>query len=122
MTNYVRVLPRDLFNEADLLKCLGRLWILLDSNRRHDAQIVEEEVDAFDIVQDENSGAIEVRNLTFTIRGVKHRLVRPLNSRSAWPLWVEAESPESDFDAVLVFNEKGDLSDDMIALIGMQSD
>lgn len=24
---YRRVIPRDLFNEADLLKCLGRLYI-----------------------------------------------------------------------------------------------
>lgn len=30
MSTYIRVLPRDLFNEADLLKCVARLWILLD--------------------------------------------------------------------------------------------
>lgn len=33
MARYIRVVPRDLFNEGDLLKCYGRLWILLDERR-----------------------------------------------------------------------------------------
>ena len=40
---YTRVIPRDLFNEGDLLKCYGRLWILLDETRGHVAQLGEEE-------------------------------------------------------------------------------
>jgi hypothetical protein len=31
--SYFRVIPRDLFNEASLLKCYGRLAILLDDMR-----------------------------------------------------------------------------------------
>lgn len=119
MSNYERVLPRDLFNEASLIKCVGRLWILLDEKSGHDARIEEESVPMFDIVQDDASGSISIANLTFTIAGVRHQLVRPLNSRNTWPLWVEREE-DPDFEAVEVFDEQGGLSDDMLALIGME--
>lgn len=118
MSNYVRVLPRDLFNEASLLKCMGTLWIRLSELRDHRAAIVEEDVPFYDITQDEATGAITVSNLTFVIDGVKHRLMRPLNSREPWPLWVEEREGDWDFDAVAVFDDEGNLSRDMLELIG----
>ncbi len=36
---YKRVIPRDLFNEANLLKCYGALWIALDNARGHTAKL-----------------------------------------------------------------------------------
>lgn len=113
---YRRVLPRDLFNEGDLLKMLGRLWILLQETPGHDARIVEEEVHRFDIVQDESSGAIRVANLTFEVAGRPYRLERPLNSRSAWSLWLTCED-DDDFEEVRVFDEQGDLSEEMRNLL-----
>lgn len=119
---YQRVLPRDLFNEADLLKCIGRLWILLDERKLdHSAEIEEERVDAFEIVQDPGSGGISVQNLTFTVKGKKYRLERPLNTREKWPLWVEQcydDQDEDDyFEAIRVFDDDGNLSEEMIELI-----
>lgn len=117
MGDYVRVLPRDLFNEAGLLKCIGTLWIALDETGGHSARIEEEDVPRFDIVQDAGGG-LTVANLTFTIGGVPHRLMRPLNSRESWALFVEECEGDPDFDPVRVFDGVGRLSDDMRRLIG----
>jgi hypothetical protein len=114
--SYSRVLPRDLFNEADLLKCLGRLWIKLSETQGHDAKIAEEQVDGFVVVQSEDDGSISVENLTFTVGAEQFRLWRPLNSRDAWPLWATKESNE-DFEEVRVFDEDGELSQEMLSLV-----
>lgn len=112
---YRRTLPRDLFNEADLLKMLGRLWIALDETPGHDARFAEEDVDSFEIVQDPSSGAIRVANLTLEISGQAHRLERPLNARTPWPLWLFRDDDE-DLE-IRVFDEQGALSTDMLALL-----
>jgi hypothetical protein len=117
VNGYDRVLPRDLFNEADLLKCMGRLSILLGETQGHCARIVEETVSGFRIAQDPSNGSIEVANLTFEVAGIRHRLVRPLNSREAWPLRVEAVDPASDFESLAVFDDDGSLSDDFADVI-----
>lgn len=109
---YTRVLPRDLFNEASLLKCLGRLWILLDKTTDHAAQFDTEDTDDFAIQQDPNSGAIFAANVEFSVRGNRVALSRPLNSRQAWPLYAETED-----DSIAVFDEAGDLSTEMRAFI-----
>ena len=113
---YNRVVPRDLFNEAGLLKCLGRVWILLDEMRGHSAALSEGDGAAFDIVQNEGSGAISVANLDFTVAGELYYLERPLNSRKSWELWVEA-GDDGDFESVEVFDDDGNFTADMLALI-----
>jgi hypothetical protein len=108
---YRRVLPRDLFNEGDLLKCLGKVWLLTERARA--AGFVEEAVDFFDIVQDPLDGSIYVANLTFRVLGADCRLFRPLNARSHWPLYIQA----ADFE-IAVFEEDGTFTPEMKALIG----
>tara|TARA_B100000929_G_scaffold48657_2_gene35123 strand:- start:6608 stop:7216 length:609 start_codon:yes stop_codon:yes gene_type:complete len=117
---YRRVLPRDLFNEGSLLKCYGRLWILLSETHGHNAQIVEEDVDHFDIQQNEATGGLTVTNLTFTIDGVPYRLERSLNSREAWPLMVTERAGDPDFEEVEVFDDHGNFTEDMLGLIGVE--
>lgn len=114
---YTRVIPRDLFNEADLLKCYGRLWILLDETRGHVAQLGEEEQlpgAPFEIWQDEADGSISVANVPFTIRGERWRLSRPLNCRNPWPLW--CSSPDEEI-CERVFTEEGRFSPEFLRLI-----
>lgn len=112
---YRRVMPRDLFNEANLLKCYGALWIALDNLHRHNAALGDDEGDhgggAFEVVQDENGG-LTLANVPFTIRGEPWSLRRPLNSREPWPLYAETEE-----DCVSVFNEDGTLSAEFLTLI-----
>lgn len=113
---YVRVLPRDLFNEADLLKCIGRLWIELDRIGCTKARIVEEDLPSFVVDQDDSDGSIYVSNLTFEVDGVAHRLRRPLNARGSHPL-VDM-GPDDDFDPIRVFDDDGSLSESFRTSIG----
>lgn len=114
---YTRVIPRDLFNEGDLLKCYGRLWILLDETRGHVAQLGDEEqlpATPFEVWQDESDGSLTVVNVPFLVRGERWHLYRPLNCRSPWPLW--CSSPDEEI-CVRVFTEKGQFSPEFVQLI-----
>lgn len=111
--SYIRVLPRDLFNEADLLKCMGRLWIELDRLGTARARIVEEDVSSFVIEQDDSDGSIYVSNVTFEVDGVVHRLRRPLNARGAHPLM--DLGPDDDFEPIRVFDADGSFSESFSA-------
>lgn len=113
---YTRVIPRDLFNEASLLKCLGRLAILLE-NRNGAARFDAEDLPSFDIVQREDDGAIYMENLRLAVGEERYRLSRPLNSRRPWPLYAELIDA-SDFDPVDVYDDEGNLTADMLKLIG----
>lgn len=117
MEQYRRVLPRDLFNEGNLLTNIGRLWILLDETLGHKASIIEEDVDHFDIVQNQATGGLTVRNLTLMINGNRYYIERPMNSREKWPLIVTEKEDDYDFEEVEIFNEDGNFTDEMIDLI-----
>lgn len=112
---YARVVPRDLFNEGDLLNCLGRLWIKLDERRDHTGKLDGPAFpgDRFMVEQDESDGSIEVLNVTFSIdEFVCPRLFRPLNARAKWPLWCRAGEED-----IRVFDDHGELSPEFVVLI-----
>ena len=112
---YVRVIPRDLFNEASLLKCLGHLYILLET-KSSNAKFDVEDLPVFDIQQDESDGSISVANLPFSVGGRRVHLSRPLNSRGSWPLFLSLPD-DPDFEAIRVFEETGFFTDDMLNFI-----
>lgn len=112
--SYERVIPRDLFNEASLLKCYGRLYIVLEGYRN--VGFAMNSVSSFDVVQREDDGALYVENLPFTIGDYEYRLTRPLNSRAPWPLYAESLD-DPDFDPVCVFTDSGALTIEMSALV-----
>lgn len=111
--NYVRVIPRDLFNEANLLKCYGRLSILLGNSNDHAAELSESNGEPFDIVQDESSGDLTIANLPFSVDGRLYRLSRPLNSRGEWPLYLTDDAEEE----IPVFTDVGNFTDEFKSLI-----
>jgi hypothetical protein len=122
---YRRTIPRDLFNEADLLKCYGRLYMALENVRGHHAKL--ESYDGggpFLIEQNGADGSISVANVVLTVAREQVLLYRPLNSRSAWPLWVSTESllptPGAVVEDFKVFDVAGNLSNDMLAFIGAE--
>lgn len=110
---YRRVIPRDLFNEANLLKCLGALWIALENA---DGVRFDHDDRPFLIHQDEADGSTYVVNVRLIIAGRPFDHRRPLNSREPWPLYVR---PVGDPDAedIAVFDEAGVLSADFRALM-----
>lgn len=115
MTDYKRVLPRDLFNEAGLLKAVGRVVVLLGETDNHTARILEDQVDQFRIIQDATSGSIRIANITFQVNGREWILERALNSRFSWSL--EARLPDYSEDEIEVFTDNGDFTKEMLDLI-----
>jgi hypothetical protein len=58
----------------------------------------------FDIQQDESGGETYVANIIFTYRGEAVLLKRPINSREAWPLYIQ--TAQGDFESVFDDNGK----------------
>jgi len=114
MTNYIRVIPRDLFNESKLLKCLGMLYIA--SERAGWLLTVEKDdegsYDGFTILQDEDSGAISCESVVVRLRGELVHCFTPLNSRRPHPLYATWRDNEAE-----VFTESGELSAEFLALV-----
>lgn len=106
--SYQRVIPRDLFNEANLLKCLGRFWIETERFQPRKVEI-EHDGEPFDVWQNDD-GELAVTNVIIKINGKTYNAFRPLNSREAWPLYLRM-----DEDAIGVFNEDGTLSAEFLA-------
>lgn len=111
---YNRVLPRDLFNEAKLLKCVGRLCLLIhDGMAPKGLKFHHYDGEGFDIRQNPASGAIYVENVFFTYKqsGLLN-IYTSLNAKDNYPLWLE-----TDEDSALVFDEGGDITPEFKALL-----
>lgn len=102
--SYIRVLPRDAFNEANLLKCVGKLTLLIE-DKMLEGWSYEYDGSPFEIVQSEMDGSIYVGNIEFTKNGNTVSLCTPLNSRRAWPALVSGAGYDCDF----LFDDAGNL-------------
>lgn len=109
---YTRVIPRDLFNEGNLLKCMGQLYLKLDAPGTSRA-VLDHEGGPFVIEQSPYDGSISVVNVNLSIDGEPVRLYRPLNSRETYPLWFACDIDEDE-----VFTTSGELSLEFKRVIG----
>ena len=113
--SYNRTVPRDLFNESKLLKCLGRLVLLKDEPPRGlPIEVNDNDVDdaGFLIHQNANTGGLFCSNLRFYLRGEELHLEVSYNAKnSPWPLVWEHGS-----DGGCVFNDDGSLDDEFVQL------
>lgn len=107
--SYVRVIPRDLFNEANLLKCYGQIYLNLETTSMPHV-VLEHDGDAFIIEMDDSSGATFVANITLTVNGDAVYLQRPCNSRLPWPLLLVL----ADETEIEIFDDDGSFSADFI--------
>ena len=105
---YNRVLPRDLFNEAKLLKCLGQLCLLIHEGKcslkvLHDTKYWE----GFNVQQDPGEGGLFVVKLRFyTKRGDwEIGAASVLNSQRPYPLVFNSGGAEHP-----MFTDDGQLS------------
>lgn len=113
----LRVIPRDLFNDANLLKCVGKLALLAEDGLL--PLHIEYDNKPFDIQMNPDDGSTYIRNIEFfTKTGSPIHLTRPLNSRNPWPLYAET----GDSDAVSVFTDDGTLTPEFEHLLGQESD
>jgi hypothetical protein len=114
---YLRVVPRDLFNESKLLKCLGQLALLVHQGQDNGRlQIRHRRARAgFLIDQDESSGDLVCSNLIVKVKdGDLLRLGSSYNSKAPYPLHFEARDESGP-----VFNDDGSFSDEFRRLIGI---
>lgn len=105
--SYLRVIPRDLFNEGNLLKCYGQLYLELEKLRMEDCLEHHADKDQFRIRQNDDDGSLTIQNVILVVRGRQVHLRRPLNARSSYPLWAIVED-----DELQVFNSDGTLTDE----------
>lgn len=101
--SYTRVLPRDAFNEANFLKCIARLTMALEDGL-YSFITYDYDGEPFDLDRDIN-GCLIIRNMNFYYKGQLLPIFRPLNSREAWPLYIE-----TDVDTLSIFDEEGNIA------------
>lgn len=112
--SYYRIIPRDLFNEAKLLKCLGQISLMLNDYPGRWPLTLEHEnpEEGFQIEQDDTSGSIYCRSLSLILRDEQQiSLQSPLNSRATYPLQFGDQCEN-------VFNEDGAFSEAFLKFIG----
>jgi hypothetical protein len=84
---YRRVIPRDLFNEAKLLKCIGKMSVLIHDERIPNLNITHENESKGFIIAQDHDGSIYVDNVFFfDNNGTPVYFHTPLNSKENWPL------------------------------------
>lgn len=108
-SEYIRVVPRDLFNESKLLKCLGALYIASESTGDRVQIDIEHDGKAFDVQQDPADGSIYVANVGVYINRVPHAAWCPMNSRDAYPLYLMSLD-DNAAEPFAAFDDDGNLS------------
>lgn len=106
--SYKRVLPRDLFNEAKLLKCIGRLFLMHHDGELSDAvKLIHDtsECEGFDVRFDENNNRLYVNNVFVYINDEFWCHGCSYNSRDNYSLVLEHDEQGAFF----IFNEEGRL-------------
>jgi hypothetical protein len=101
--SYKRVIPRDFFNEAKLLKCLGHFEICVLDRKCGGLDIQTElDGDTFEIRQNESDGSLYCANYLATLNGERLHLFTAYNDKSEYPFWCEYRG-----DVYLVFDKNG---------------
>jgi len=113
-TSYLRVIPRDLFNESKLLKCLGQISLLIHDGKMKGATLEHDDSEfaGFQIEQNQDSGALYCSNLTLYVKGERIGLNSRYNSKAAFPLFFEFRDEEQP-----AFNDDGTLSAEFTAAL-----
>ena len=114
---YTRVIPRDLFNESKLLKCLGQLSLMIHDGRAT-GLTVENTGESFVIDQRQCDGGLYCKSLIFKVRETILMLYSSYNSQSPFPLCLETE----DFGEIEVFHDTGRLTDEFAEHIAVMAE
>lgn len=110
-SDYIRVIPRDLFNESKLLKCMGRLCVLIHDNDTPFEMNVEHNDEPFNIALTDD-GSLTITNINISINDIYFNFYTTYNSKDNYPLFCGYEN-----DEVLVFDESGKFTNDFIDFV-----
>lgn len=111
MTKYERVIPRDFFNEAKLLKCMGVISLaILDNKTPKGIEMkIEESGEAFEVVL-LDEGSLTIANYPVKINGELYNLKTTYNSKANYPLFFET----LNYEDILVLDESGNFTVEFI--------
>jgi hypothetical protein len=104
---YFRALPRALFNESTLKKCMGRLTLLIHDRMAPAGLKFDYESEPFDVGQWEGEGSLSIGNISIYIGDHKLLLKSPLNSRERYPLVCFFNDEE-----YVVFDDDGEFTEE----------
>ncbi len=107
-SNFQRVIPRDFFNEAKLLKCYGVLALAIHKSALPTKVkiSIEESGEPFDIVMADGYG-LTVKNYPITVNGEIILFYTTYNSKDNFPFYCQVNGEE-----VEVFDNLGDFTMD----------
>lgn len=101
-------MPRDLFNEAKLLKCMGRLMLNIHDGLTPVRMGYDERYGKPFEIALLDEGALTIANLKISILGKLHRFKTTYNSKANYPLFVETP----DLAEIQVFDDDGTFSEE----------
>lgn len=108
---YYRVLPRDLFNEAKLLKCIGHLVLKIHDHMAPNGLRFEHDGEPFEIALIDD-GHLTVTNIVFAIGDTFLLFKTAYNSKAPYPLLCEHDNIEWN-----VFLDSGEFDQAFVKLI-----
>jgi len=106
--SYQRVLPRDLFNEAKLLKCVGLVCLKILDNQTP-CHMSHNEVEGGFEIELMDEGSLFISNLHIAIKGKIFLFKTTYNSKSNYPLFLQYKFVDHP-----VFDEKGNWDPEFI--------
>lgn len=107
-----RVIPRDLFNDANLLMNLGKLYLKLEILGLSDN--IQSDGEQYDIYSGID-GETYVNNITLSdVKGDYISLQRPLNTRDSYSLQYY---DKADCELKIVFTDDGELTEHFVAYL-----
>jgi hypothetical protein len=110
--SYQRIIPRDLFNESKLLKCLGRVALLIHERNYPTLEMVHDGK-RFLVEQEPGSGDLFCSNVKLKVNGEIVPLLTSYNSKGPYPMhYVDEEVGE-----VILFNDDGSFTDEFLEFI-----
>lgn len=110
--NYIRVIPRDFFNESKLLKSMGQLSLFVYDNIDDAAQYIkiESNGEPFKIKLLED-GHLIIKNIIVSINNVIVTMKSTYNSRENYPLICAI-----GYDEYPVFKEDGSFEEEFLEI------
>lgn len=110
---YKRVIPRDLFNEAKLLKCLGKLSLNIHNSKFPGGVEISVAHDGrpFRIMQ-HIDGSLYCTNLVFSVENSILDFQTTYNRKDNWPFYLNHDNIEYE-----VFDDEGEYTEEFIEAI-----
>lgn len=112
----IRVIPRDLFNDGNLLTNYGHLYIALEKHNLHNKLVHTNEQNEFEICRSRMSGETWIKNVILYDKNNKEiEILRPLNSRESLSLYFISNQDEEEYEVFTTNeNEEPDISCELL--------